>query len=127
MRRFGFLMAAAFLVTLGLATERAQACNWVECAESCDAYCTSKHQTCESSSFTGTCGTMTCSYMCNGGSGGGYQCNGPSCGGSPIFRKQETTVRQGQAREDHLPVAPTGHPAMPVLKLLAEIAAHACP
>ncbi len=121
------LLAAAFVLGLGLATGRAQACTWQECAEECDAYCTSKHQTCQSSSFSGTCGTMTCSYMCSGGSGGGYQCNGGSCGGSPIFRKQETSVSRGQAREDRLAPTPAWRPGRNDLRLLFEIGALAHP
>jgi len=121
------LLAAAFVLGLGLATGPAQSCTWQECQESCEAYCTSKHQTCQSSSFTGTCGTMTCSYICSGGSGGGYQCNGPSCGGSPIFRKQETSVREGQAREDSLPATSGKRLASPAPHVASDLAALACP
>lgn len=127
------LMLAVILLGVGFATDaRAQStCNWNYCADQCDTYCTTRQQTCANWSFTGnTCNTvMTCSFMCSGGSGLTWTCPGPGCGGgSPIFRKQETSVVSGgPAREDSLAPTPAGRPGRDELRLLFEVGALACP
>jgi hypothetical protein len=98
------LLAAGLLVLLvqswGSRPTAASPPSCGECQARCVNDCTKQGSYCQFAGpvcFDGDCGPGGCSYICGNGRTGSFSCECTTCtqpppGGSPIFRKQETTT-----------------------------------